>query len=198
MKKLTFILILGIFPVGAFAERFGQSTCASETEVPKGYCCIEYIDNDNLEEHFWNCDNLDLNSSNMEACKTEQFHCTDYCRTYDLDNDTCTDRLSTTHHASYSEDCTIPHAAHCSYTLICDGYDKNCYREDEEVDDCDGDNYYMTEDWMQCLKCPSNGVVDGDVGNNGIATCYIPRGTMTGSDATGTFKYVNDKCYYKE
>lgn len=44
-----------------------------------------------------------------------------------------------------------------------------------------------------CADCPNNGTTSG-TGATSISSCYIPRGT-TGSDSTGTFKYVGN-CYY--
>ena len=44
-----------------------------------------------------------------------------------------------------------------------------------------------------CADCPNNGTTSG-TGATSISSCYIPSGT-TGSDSTGTFKYVGN-CYY--
>lgn len=203
MKKLTFILILGIFPIGAFAVRTGQGTCEYETTIttPAGYCCISYQD-PNYTEVFWKCDDLDLNSNNMAECKLGKSDCIDYCYSYDLDNDTCSDKTCNgpqqVTEITDSEDCTIPNAILCDYDWVCDSCGKNCHREDEKAYDCIDEHYYLTTDFKHCSECPGNGVFDWDLGNVGIAGCYINRSPMTGSDATGTFKYVNDKCYYKE
>lgn len=209
MKKLTLILMLGMLPTVAFAKRTGWGTCEYETTIttPKGYCCISYYDHDgSYTETFWNCDNLDLSVTTMAECKKSSTDCIQFCYQYDVDNDTCSDtpviinpcegeiRTNT----ALAEDCTIPNATLCSYDKVCDGCGNNCYRENETVDECISDNYYMTTDFKQCLKCPGDGIVDWDMGNEGIATCYISRNPMTGSDATGTFRYVNDKCHYKE
>ncbi|MCM1294233.1 MAG: hypothetical protein NC311_01570 [Muribaculaceae bacterium] len=205
MKKITLMLIMGLLPCGAYAARTSPSTCDSGDTPSAGYCCISYYDNGSYVERMWNCDNLDLEATTMVACKSEKTNCINYCRTYDLDNNTCSSKTVTDpcegwqlmESEMYGTNCTIPNAKYCEYERYCDLCGNNCYNEDEEVSECI-DGYYMTEDYMQCLKCPGNGVVDYDAGNLGIATCYIPRGTMTGSDATGTFKYVNDKCHYRE
>lgn len=206
MKKITVFLVCGLLPCGAFAVRSDPNTCDSYDNIPYGYCCINYHEGNGYADHLWKCDNLNLNSASMAACKSERSTCIDYCYEYDLDNDTCNDYQ---HSQDYCEskwvvvanpmdatDCTIPNAETCEYKTVCDQCGNNCHREDEEVTTCI-DRHYNTEDWSQCLPCPGNGVVDYDVDNLGIASCYIPRGTMTGSDSTGTFKYQNDKCYYK-
>ncbi len=212
MKKLSLILIMGFLPISAFAARTNPDTCEQLdaygdviTEIPSGYCCISYTENGSSVERLWNCDNLDLDASSMAACKSERTNCINYCVTYDLDNNTCSTKPSIDPCEGWQEvdwpvdspDCTIPNAETCEYTLVCDLCGDNCYHENEEVTTCI-DGYYNTEDFKQCLKCPGNGIVDYDAGNIGIAQCYIPRGSMTGSDETGTFKYVSDKCYYRE
>ncbi len=204
MKKLTLLLILGVLPYGADAARTGQSTCEPETVVPQGYCCISYYE-PNYVEKLWKCENLDLDAKSMALCKKGGEQCINFCYEYDLDNDTCSRHTIPdpckgwvmVESEIYGTNCTIPNALYCEYERYCDLCGNNCYNENEEVTDC-MDGYYNTEDWKQCLKCPGNGIVDYEAGNIGIAQCYIPRDTMTGSDSTGTFKYVNDKCYYKE
>lgn len=201
MKKLSLVIILAVLPYGANAE-INISTCLNNyDDMPSGYCCASIDEVDT----YLNCDDFNLTGDSLEACKTEHFDCINYCLNgYEWYNgsvrckspDPCDGEKVTS--AAYSEDCEIPNALYCSYDLVCDLCGKNCHHENETVDECDGDNYYMTEDWTQCLECPGNGIVDWDLEEYGITTCYIPRSPMTGSDATGTFKYVNDKCYYKE
>lgn len=206
MKKLTLLLILGLLPHGANAARNGPSSCDSTSNIPAGYCCIQYVENGNVVERLWKCDNLDLNASSMAACKSEKANCIDYCKTYDLDNDTCNNNITTDPCAGwqlveseiYGTNCTIPNALYCEYERYCDLCGNNCYNEDEEVTEC-MDGYYNTEDWMQCLKCPGNGRSDPNRGNIGIAQCYIaPTPPLSGTDATGTWEYKGDKCYYQK
>lgn len=203
MKKLSLLLILCILPINAFAYREAPSTCYPETSIPSGYCCIQYTENGSIVDRLWNCDNMILTESQKATCKKEQHQCIDYCYLYDLDNDTCYGyqcaKEEVVANPIDATDCTIPNAETCEYKTLCNVCDKTlCHREDEEVSTCI-DGYYNTEDWKQCLKCPGNGMVDYDTGNVGIAQCYIPRNPpLTGSDETGTWQYVNDKCYYRE
>jgi len=209
MKKLSFVLILGILPIGAYAARTAPSTCDSGQTVPSGYCCIGYNENGSYTESLWNCDWLDLDAAAMAACKSEHAQCIDYCSTYDLDNATCSNKTSACtcnvwqpNWIEYTTDCTIPYAKICDYNLLTDTCGCGLSQRDEEyVWECI-EGYYTTEDFQQCLPCPGDGIVDPDLINDvesvGIAACYIPRESMTGSDETGTFKYVNDKCHYKE
>lgn len=205
MKKLSLFLMLAILPHGANADAINISTCLSDEirkNTPLGYCCASIDEVDT----YLNCDDFNLTGVHLEACKTERFECIQYCMNdYEWYNgsvrckspDPCAgERYNGT--TAFAEDCTIPHALYCSYDIICDLCGNNCRHENEMVDECDGDNYYYTEDWKQCLKCPGDGIVDGDRGNVGIAQCYIPREPKGGSDATGTFIYVPDKCYWKE
>lgn len=190
--------MLGLFPIGAFAERTDPSSCNYTSTIPLGYCCISYRDDavNGYKDYLWNCDDLNLNSTLKAACKTERTNCLDYCSKYDLDNNTCSDCSDISwRNMAMDEDCTIPNATLCDYTLVCDNCGV-CRHENETVYDCDS-GYYMTEDFEQCLKCPGNGVVDYDVNATGIYTCYILRNPTTGSDTTGTFQYVNNRCYYK-
>lgn len=200
MKKLTLILVLEILPGVAYAARNSPSSCESTTTIPEGYCCISYIDGSNTVERLWKCDNLSLSASSMAECKSVGGDCINYCYKYDLYGDTCVDKVCDTY--TYqdvvdSEDCTILNAVLCDYTLVCDGCG-NCHRENERVFECVDEHWFTDNDFTRCLKCPGGGLVDFDMGNTGIVACYIPREIMTGSDETGTFKYINDKCYYKK
>jgi len=211
MKKLSFVLVIGLLPVGAYAARTDPSTCERPgyyesweevVEVPAGYCCIGYNDNGTYTESIWNCDNLDLDTAAMEDCKTSKTDCINYCSTYDLDNNTCSnmpdpcDGWKVVQTGVAETDCTIQYAETCDYDVVCDLCGNNCHHEDETVNACI-DGYYSTEDWLQCLKCPGNGLVDYDVGNIGSAQCYILRDSMTGSDTTGAYEYISEKCYYR-
>lgn len=204
MKKLTFVLIIGLLPVTAYAVRTGQGDCKYETTVttPAGYCCISFHDhNGSYTEKFWNCDNLNLTASGKAECKLRKTDCIQFCDSYDLDNDTCAMSVCIGNNVTFisdSEDCTIPNATLCDYNWVCPKCGGACHRENEKVFECTDEHWYTNSNFTQCHKCPGNGVVDWDLGNLGIVTCYIPRTTMTGSDTTGTFRYVNDKCYYKE
>lgn len=200
MKRLTLLLILGLMPYGANAVRTGPGTCEPGTSVPSGYCCISYND-PYYKEALWNCDNLRLSASAKAQCKSGNDQCINFCYEYDLDNDTCAGAGcigNTVTHITDSEDCTIPNATLCDYDWVCPKCGGTCHRENEQVFECTDEHWYTNSDFTQCHKCPGNGVIDWDMGNDGIVTCYIPRTTMTGTDTTGAFKYVNDKCYYKE
>lgn len=202
MKKLSLILLSAILPMTAFAARTGQGTCDSNTTVPAGYCCISYYDNGSYVERFWNCDNLDISESTKADCKKSRYDCINYCSIYDLDNNTCSERdecagWQIVDNPIDATDCTIPNAEICEYELVCDLCGNNCHHENEEVTACI-DGYYNTEDWLECLPCPGNGMIDYDLGNVGSAQCYILRTSMNGSDKTGAFQYINEKCYYKE
>jgi len=202
MRKLSFVLVMGLLPVGAYAARTSPGTCDYEMEIPKGYCCISYVENGTYGQHLWNCDRLELDATTMAICKAEQFDCINYCARYDLDNDTCSNLpdpcngWKVVDHPIDATDCTIQYAETCEYDLVCDLCGNNCHHENEEITDCI-DGYYNTEDWLQCLKCPGNGMVDYDFGNSGVLQCYILRDSMTGSDTTGAYMYIEEKCHYK-
>ncbi len=144
----------------------------------------------------------------MAACKSERANCIDYCDgVFDLDNNTCGNYSQHdpcagdkfVESVTDSTECDDPNATLCDYDVYCDLCGNNCYHFEEKVYECIDEHYYTATDFSQCLKCPGRGVFDWEnFGNVGIAGCYIPRNPMTGSDATGTFQYVNDKCYWQE
>lgn len=192
-----------MLPMGAYAYRNSPGTCDDKIDVPSGYCCIEYYDSetDSLDAHMWDCDNLKASDSTKAKCKQQRNQCIAFCYTYDLDNDTCMDVScsgNTVKSVIDSEDCGDENATLCDYDWVCPKCGGTCHIENEKVYEC-REHYYVGIDFNGCHRCPGKGVVDYDKGNEGITTCYIPRSEpLSDTDETGTFKYVYDKCYYKE
>ena len=52
---------------------------------------------------------------------------------------------------------------------------------------------YYSNSSNDCVQCPDGGTT-ANIGSSSITACYIPSGT-TGSDSTGTYKYMSN-CYY--